>query len=230
MTYEELEAMTYEELQAATKEQQSLFFAATIKIDALNKQYIDEHKPADIKPNQHITVRMRITEESRKLSNARKQLPVGHVYTVKGSFYSWRISKRGEVIPVLWMDGRISDFDELVSVEIDKDQPNGKCEKCLKYKDGKCFRNGGKEYPDLGEEIKPGSLVCPRYEEIITEGLDDAFTPGTNYPNVTKTTDKHGKSVYRFYSPDFECFVERDAKEVEKSIKRNGKTNRDSKI
>ena len=65
MTYEELEAMTYEELQAATKEQQSLVFAATIKIDALNKQYIDEHKPVDIKPNQRITVRMRITPQFR---------------------------------------------------------------------------------------------------------------------------------------------------------------------
>ena len=222
--------MTYEELQAATKEQQSLVFAATLKIDALNKQYIDEHKPADIKPNQRIIVRMRITEESRKLSG-NKHLPVGHVYIVRGEFYTWRISKRGEVMPVLWMGGDIlPDFDELVSVEIDKDQPSGKCEKCLKYKDGKCFRNGGKEYPELGEEIKPGTLVCPRYEEVITEGLDDAFTPGTNYPNVTKVTDKHGKSIYRFYSPNFEYFIKCDAKEVEKSIKRNGKANKDNKL
>lgn len=228
MTNEELETMTNEELQAATKEQQSLVFAATLKIDALNKQYIDEHKPADIKPNQRITVRMRITEESRKLSG-NKHLPVGHVYIVRGAFYTWHISKRGEVIPVLWFGG-INYLDELVSVEIDKDQPNGKCEKCLRYKDGKCFRNGGKDYPELGEDIKPGALVCPRYEEIITEGLDDAFTSGTNYPNVTKVTDKHGKPIYRFYSPNFECFIERDAKEVEKSIKRNGKANKGNKL
>ena len=171
---------------------------------------------------------MRITEESRKLSG-NKHLPVGHVYIVRGAFYTWRISKRGEVIPVLWFGG-INYLDELVSVEIDKDQPNGKCEKCLRYKDGKCFRNGGKDYPELGEDIKPGALVCPRYEEIITEGLDDAFTSGTNYPNVTKVTDKHGKPIYRFYSPNFECFIERDAKEVEKSIKRNGKANKGNKL
>ena len=228
MTYEELETMTYEELQAATKEQQSLVFAATLKIDALNKQYIDEHKPIDIKPNQRITVRMRITEESLKLSG-NKQQPVGHVYIVRGAFYTWRISKRGEVIPVLWFGG-ISYLDELVSVEIDKDQPCGKCEKCLRYKDGKCFRNGGKDYPELGQEIIPGSFVCPYYEEIITEGLDDAFMPGTNYPNVTKVTNSHGKSVYRFYSQNYSCFIERDAKDVEKSIKRNVKANKDSKL
>lgn len=206
--------MTHEELQAAIGEQQCIIFAAHQQIDALNAQYIDEHKPADIKRNQRVTVRMRITEESKRLST-NKHLSVGHVYTVNGPFYSWRISGRGEVIPVLWIDGRISDFDEFVSVEIDKDQPSGKCEKCLHYKDGKCFHNGGKEYPELGYEIKPGALVCPRYEEVITEGLDDAFTPGTNYPNVTKVTDRHGKSVYRFYSKNFDFYVERDAKTVE---------------
>ena len=124
----------------------------------------------------------------------------------------------------------LSDFDELVSIEIDKGQPSGKCEKCLRYKEGKCFRNGGKDYPELGQEIIPGSFVCPYYEEIITEGLDDAFTPGTNYPNVTKVTNSHGKSVYRFYSQNYSCFIERDAKEVEKSIKRNGKANKDNKL
>ena len=221
--------MTYEELKAVIADQNSIILGAHQQIDALNAQYIDEHKPADIKPNQRITVRMRITEESQKLLG-NKQLPVGHVYTIKSAFYSWRISKRGQVIPVLWMGGILSDCDELVSVEIDKDQPSGECAKCLLYKDGKCFRNGGKDYPELGYEINPGTLVCPRYEEIITEGLDDAFTPGTNYPNVTKVTNKHGKSVYRFYSQNYSCFIERDAKEVEKSIKRNEKINRDSKL
>lgn len=207
--------MTYEELQAAIGEQQCIIFAAHQQIDALNIQYIDEHKPADIKQNQRVIVRLRITEESKRLST-NKHLSVGHVYTVKGIFDSWHILGSGEVVPVLWLYGIMHDLDELVSVEIDKDQPCGKCEKCLCYKEGKCFRNGGKEFPELGEEIKPGTLVCPYYEEIITEGLDDLFTAVPNYPNVTKVTDKHGKSVYRFYSKYFDFYVERDAKTVEK--------------
>ena len=44
--------MTYEELQAAIGEKQCIIFAAHQQIDALNIQYIDERKPADIKRNQ----------------------------------------------------------------------------------------------------------------------------------------------------------------------------------
>lgn len=197
------------------------------KILDLKQQYIEEHQPLALKRFQRIKVVARVTEESRKkiVEEARKmkKYALGTTYTIIGVFNGYCIDDVGHVAPCFYGEGEYRGWcDEILSVELTADQPEGNCDKCRKAKDGLCYMMGGK---DSGPKyavwkIEEDKMVpCPKYEEVIKGGLyaiKGRIWPAQHYPQVTRVKTKNGKWKYRLYEGDWYCYTEHTEQEIKK--------------
>lgn len=199
MTYEELN----KKLKAIEREEDAFVLKCGRKELALKKKYIKEHAPLELKDYQRIIV---------KLKGKRN-------YSIDAIFCGWWISPKGELRPCLW-NREYSQEDEILSIELHKCQPEGDCKKCLLYKDGLCYKAGGK---NLGRgyathKVKDGDLICPRYEEIIEGGLWGKMNiwPHKFYPNVTFVYDEKFRKKYHIYEGRaWRYFTEHSEEEIE---------------
>lgn len=220
--------MTYEELKKQTNdllnEQKKAYAKYSNKINKLNADYIEEHKPLDVKRFQRIVVRLSVTEESRQFMDEKHRAmtknQVGSEYRLAGVFNWWGIGKDGQVKPSFYGKPSYSAYDKVVSVELAKEQPEGDCTKCTCYKDGRCYMMGGK---DLGVncsvwKITDDMVVCPRYEEVVPNGLWGKLNiyPHKHHPCVSFVRDLKGKKTYRIYSGNWQYFTEHSEEEVKK--------------
>jgi len=230
MNYEELT----QQVKALEKEQEKIERSIEVKIRRRDKkildlklQYIAEHQPLVLKRFQRIKVTARVTEASRKMATeeARKEkmYALGATYTIIGVFNGYAINGSGEVVPCFYGKGDYRGrYDEILSVELTEDQPDGNCNKCLKAKDGHCYMMGGK---DKGPKyavwkIEEDKMVpCPKYEEVVEGGLyalKDKIWPAKHYPKVTRVKTKDRKWIYRLYEGDWRCYTEHTEREIEK--------------
>ena len=196
------------------------------KILDLKLQYIEEHQPLPLKRFQRIKVTARVTEESRKqmTSDARKMKKnaLCATYTIVGVFNGYRIDDAGYVVPCFYGEGEYRGWhDEILSVELTADQPDGSCNKCQKAKDGFCYMAGGKESgPKYAVwKIDENKMVpCPKYEEVIEGGLyaiKNRVWPAKYYPKVTRVRTTGDKWKYRLYDGEY-CFCEYDERYIKK--------------
>ena len=196
------------------------------KILDLKLQYIAEHQPLPLKRFQRIRVTARVTEESRKTLDKdalqMKKYALGATYTIIGLHNGYAINERGQVVPCFYgkEDYRCR-YDEVLSVELTADQPEGSCSKCLKAKDGLCYMMGGK---DMGKtyavwKIDEDKMVpCPKYEEVVEGGLyaiKGRIWPAKYYPKVTMIHTKDGQRKYRLYEGNWACYTEYEAEYIE---------------
>ena len=195
------------------------------KILDLKLQYIAEHQPLPLKRFQRIKVTARVTEESRKRMTEdyrkMKKYALGATYTIIGVHNGYAIDERGQVVPCFYgKEDYRGRHDEVLSVELTADQPEGSCSKCLKAKDGRCYMAGGK---DIGPgcavwEIDEDKMVpCPKYEEVVEGGLyaiKGRVWPARYYPKVTRVKTKYGNWKYRLY--EGYCYTEHEAEHIEK--------------
>ena len=230
MDYEELT----QQVKALEKEQKEIERSIEAKIRRRDKkilglklQYIEEHQPLALKRFQRIKVTARVTEKSRKRMTEdyrnMKRYALGATYTITGVFNGYRIDDAGQVVPCFYGKGDYrGSCDEILSVELAADQPEGNCNKCRKAKDGLCYMMGGK---DVGPKcavwkIKGDEMVpCPKYEEVVEGGLyalKDKMWPAKHYPKVTRVKTKDGKWKYHLYEGDWSCFTEHTEQEIEK--------------
>lgn len=194
------------------------------KILDLKLQYIAEHQPLPLKRFQRIRVVARVTEESRKTlakdALQMKKYALGATYTIMGVFNGYRIDDAGHVAPCFYGKGDFRGWcDEVLSVELTADQPEGSCSKCLKAKDGRCYMMGGK---DIGPEcavweIDEDKMVpCPKYEEVVEGGLytiKGRVWPARYCPEVTMIHTKDGQRRYRLYEGNY--YTEHEAEYIE---------------
>ena len=213
--------MTYEELQkqvkAIERKEKAFSRKCSKKELALKRQYINEHKTIELKRFQRIIVRLRITEKSRErmgeMQRSMSKNILGREYSLTGVFNGWFIADDGQLKPCFYGEPSYSAFDEVMSVELTKDQPQGHCSKCRCHKDGLCYMMGGK---DLGKscavwKITDDMVPCPKYEEIVDSGL---YEYGEKHcPNVTKCWQK-GKLFYNVYSLNWDYYTEYSEDEV----------------
>lgn len=195
------------------------------KILDLKLQYIAEHQPLPLKRFQRIKVTARVTEESRKTLDKdalqMKKFALGATYTIIGVHNGYTIDERGQVVPCFYgKEGYRGSHDEVLSVELTGDQPEGCCSKCLKAKDGRCYMMGGK---DIGPgcavwKIDEDKMVpCPKYEEVVEGGLyaiKGRIWPAKYYPKVTMIRTNDGQRKYRLY--EGHCYTEYEAEHIEK--------------
>ena len=215
MTYEELEKKT----KSLEKEQEKVYAKYSKQIHKLNTDYISEHKPICLKRFQRIMVRLRITEESRKYMDdkhramAKNQL--GKEYSLSGVFNGWCIGKKGDIRPCFYGEPSYSAYDEVLSVELAKEQPEGHCSKCRCHKDGLCFMMGGKDISNRLAvwKITDDMVTCPKYEEIVDGGLYEYGDASRYCPNITKVLKK-GEVFYRVYSLNWNYYTEYSEKEI----------------
>lgn len=213
MTYEELQ----KQLKAIERKEDAFCRKCGREELKLKMQYIEERKPMHIKRFQRITVRLRVTEATRKKYTeeykAKKKYQLGKEYTLTGAFNGWGIADDGQIKPCFYGEPSYPSTDEVVSVELTKNQPEGDCAKCRCYKDGLCYMVGGK---DLGKrcavwKITDDMVVCPKYEEILEGGL---YEYGEKHcPNVTKRW-KNGKLFYNVYSLNWNYYTQYSGDEV----------------
>lgn len=196
------------------------------KILALKQQYIEEHQPLPLKRFQRIKVVARVTEESRKqmVESARKMKKnaLGATYTIVGVFNGYGINDIGCVVPCFYGEGEYRGWhDEILSVELTEEQPQGNCNKCRKAKDGFCYMAGGKECGSRCAmwKIEEDKMVpCPKYEEVVEGGLyaiEGRIYPARYYPKVTRVLTTGGKWRYRLYDGEY-CFCEYDEQYIKK--------------
>lgn len=228
--------MTYEELQKKTnaleKEQDKLYCKYAKKISKLKVEYIEEHKPMHFKRFQRITVRLRVTEATRKYLDdkhrAMAKYQLGKEYTLTGVFNGWHIGNDGQLKPCFYGGPSYNSSDDVVSVTLAKDQPCGDCSKCRCHKDGLCYMMGGK---DMGKsfavwKITDDMVTCPKYEEIQEGGL---YEYGERHcPNVTKVW-RNGKVFYHVYSLNWNYYTEYSEDEIKRYYSREPKDNVDDK-
>lgn len=195
------------------------------KILDLKLQYIAEHQPLPLKRFQRIKVTARVTEESRKTLSKdalqMKKYALGATYTIIGVHNGYAIDERGQVVPCFYgKEDYRGRHDEVLSVELTADQPEGSCSKCLKAKCGRCYMMGGK---DIGPEcavleIDEDEMVpCPKYEEVVEGGLyaiKGIVFPARFYPRVTMIRTKDGQRKYRLY--EGRCYTEWEAEYIER--------------
>lgn len=198
MTYEELS----KQLKAIEKEEDAFCRKCGRREIALKKKYIKEHVPLELKDNQRIIVKLKGKKN----------------YSINGIFRGWYISNNGELRPCLWRK-QYSQEDDILSIELHKQQPEGDCRKCIlfcsKYQcDIKLF-NLKKKFE------KKGYIPCPKYEEIVEGGLwaGKNIWPHRYYPKVTVVRDEDCKKRYRLWEGDF-CFTEWEADHIEKYYSR----------
>ena len=216
MDYKELT----QQVKALEKEQRDIERSIEAKIRRRDKkildlklQYIEEHQPLPLKRFQRIKVRVRVTEASRKMltDDARKEkrYALGATYTIIGVFNGYAINDNGEVVPCCYGKGDYRGrYDEILSVELTEDQPDGNCNKCLKAKDGHCYMMGGKDISVkcASHKVKADDYTCPKYEEL-TELWDKYGENRKHYPNVTIC--KHQKPIgYRIYALNWGSYCE----------------------
>ena len=222
MNYEELA----QQVKALKKEQEKIERSVEAKIRRrdkkildLKKQYIEEHQPLPLKRFQRIKVVARVTEESRKqmVEEARKmkKYALGTTYTITGVFNGYCIDDAGHVAPCFYdKEGYRGWCDEILSVELTADQPEGNCNKCLRAKDGYCYLAGGEDRgPKYATwKIDEDKMVpCPKYAEVIEGGLyaiKGRIWPAQYYPKVTRVKTKDGKWKYRLYEGNWYCYTE----------------------
>lgn len=197
MTYEELQ----KQLKAIEREEEAFSRKCGRKEIALKKRYIKEHEPLELKYYQRIIVRMK---------GKRK-------YSIDAIFCGWWISPKGEARPCLWKK-EYSQDDEILSIELHKQQPEGDCRKCHNYdKRGFCDITGSHRKSKYNK-LEEGCIVCPRYEEIVEGGLwgKKCIYPHSHNPNVTFVRDLKGKKIYRIWSLNWYCFTEHSEEDIEK--------------
>ena len=223
--------MDYKELtlqvKALEKEQREIERSIEVKIRRRDKkildlklQYIEEHQPLALKRFQRIKVRAKVTEASRKTmtEDARnmKKYALGATYTIIGVFNGYAINDNGEVAPCFYGKGDYRGWqDEILSVELTENQPEGNCNKCLKAKDGYCCMMGS-TYPVW--KIEEDKMVpCPKYEEVVEGGLygiKSRIYPARYYPKVTKVRTEDGKWKYRLYEGNWHCYCEYEEQHI----------------
>lgn len=198
------------------------------KILNLNLQYIAEHQPLPLKRFQRIKVVARVTEESRKTlgeeARQKKKYALGTTYTIIGVHNGYAIDKRGQVVPSFYgKEGyRCPYYDEVLSVELTPDQPEGNCNKCLRAKDERCYMMGGKSFGPscaVWKIDEEGMVPCPNYEEVVEGGLyaiKGRVYPARYYPKVTMTRTKDGQRKYRLYEGNWAYYTEWEAEYIEK--------------
>ena len=204
MTYEELQ----KQLKAIEREEDAFVRKCGRKEIALKNKYRKEHAPLELKDYQRIIVRLKGKRS----------------YSIDAIFCGWWISPKGELRPCLW-NKEYSQEDEILSIELHKQQPEGDCKKCLLYKDGLCYKAGGK---NLGKsyathKVKEGDLICPRYEEIIEGGLwgKKCIWPHQHHPNVSFVYDANLKKIYHIWEgKSWSCFTEHSEERIEKYYSR----------
>lgn len=210
--------MNYDELKKELKKierQEAMCHARYVRTREIYKR---QNAPLPLQKYERITVRLRVTEETRKhlvdkeLTKRKNQ--VGYEYSVTGCFTDWYIHEggNGELKPCLFGDVSYSRFDEIVSIE-PAEQIEGHCSKCRRYKDGFCYMAGGKDISKKCATHKVGKddFTCPKYEEL-TELWSKCGSE--HYPNVTIL--KHSKPLkYRIYSLNWQYYEEWKEKEVE---------------
>ena len=228
MNYEELT----QQVKALEKEQREIERSIEAKIRRRDKkildlklQYIEEHQPLALKRFQRIKVRARVTEASRKMltDDARNmnKYALGATYTIVGVFNGYGLADNGEVVPCFYGKGDYRGrYDEILSVELTENQPEGNCNKCLEAKDGRCYMMGGK---DMGPKyavwkIEEDKMVpCPKYEEVVEGGLygiKSRIWPARYYPKVTKVRTEDGKWKYRLYEGNWSCYCEYEEQHI----------------
>lgn len=227
MNYEELT----QQVKSLEKEQEEIKRSIEAKIRRCDKkilglklQYIEEHQPLPLKRFQRIKVTARVTEESRKrmVEDYRnmKKYALGATYAITGVFNGYRIDNAGQVVPCFYDRDYRGSRDEILSVELTADQPEGNCNKCLAAKDGYCYMAGGKDCgPKCAvRKIDEDKMVpCPNYEEVVEGGLyaiKNRIWPAKYYPKVTRVKTKDRKLIYRLYEGN--CFTEHTEQEIEK--------------
>lgn len=224
MNYEELT----QQVKALEKEQREIERSIEVKIRRRDKkildlklQYIAEHQPLALKRFQRIKVTARVTEESRKRMTAgalnSKKCALGATYTIVGVFNGYRIDDAGHVAPCFYDKVYYRGWcDEILSVKLTADQPEGNCNKCLAAKDGFCYMAGGK---DRGPKcavwkIDEDKMVpCHKYEEIVEGGLygiKNKIYPARYYPRVSRVPTADGGWKYRLYEGDWRYYCEYD--------------------
>ncbi len=182
-----------------------------VEREKFEQQYIKENQPFPLRKYMRITVRLRVSQKhweglTDKYQKKKHNQP-GYTYSVTGFFVRWLIYDDGELRPQLF-DKYYDPADDILSIEA-ADQIEGHCTKCLKYKDGRCYRNGGKNIGVwLGRKVNEDDYPCPVYEELTELWSADGTK---HYPNVTLL--KHEKR-YRVYNKDFTCFTEYGAEEL----------------
>lgn len=188
------------------------------KIFRLKMKYITDHQPLELKRFQRIRVTLRVTETTvKQLRNSERKRKnrahVGSIYRIKGIFNGYSIGDDGQVKPCFYGDVSYAPTDEVVSVELTDNQPDGECSKCLRSKEGLCYMFGGK---DQGKrfavwKITDDMVPCPRYEEVIPGGLwakKGMVWPERHY-EATRVTDKQGRHKYRLFEGAIGgCFCE----------------------
>ena len=228
MNYKELT----QQVKALEKEQKEIERSIEAKIRRIDKnildlkeQYIAEHQLLALKRFQRIKVMARVTEESRKRMTAdyrnKKKCALGATYTIVGVFNGYCIDDAGHVAPCFY--GK-SDYrgccDEIISVELTPNQPEGNCNKCLNAKEGFCYMMGGKKYgPKCAVwKIDTDKMVpCPKYEEVVEGGLygiKGIIYPARYYPKVTRVPTADGDWKYRLYEGDWHCYTEHDEQHI----------------
>ena len=228
MEHEELT----QQVKALEKEQKEIERSIEAKIRRRDKkildlklQYIEEHQPLALKRFQRIKVTARVTEESRKRMTAdyrnAKKCALGATYTIVGVFNGYRIDDAGHVVPCFYGKGEYRGWcDEILSVELTADQPEGNCNKCLKAKDGFCYMAGGKESgPKCAVwKIEEDKMVpCPKYEEVVEGGLyaiKNRIWPARYYPKVTRVRTTGEKWKYRLYEGNWHCYCEYEEQHI----------------
>jgi len=223
MNYEELT----QQVRVLEKEQREIEKSIEDKIRRRDKkildlklQYIEEHQPLPLKRFQRIKVTARVTEESRKrmLEGYRKMKKnaLGATYTITGVFNGYRIDDAGYVVPCFYGEGDYRGWcDEILSVELTADQPEGNCNKCRRAKNGSCYMSGGKHAMWKIDEDK--MVPCPKYEEVVEGGLygiKGRIFPARYYPKVTRVKTEYGKWIYRLYEGDWYCYTENTEREI----------------
>lgn len=230
MEYEELT----QQVKALEKEQREIERSIEAKIRRRDKKilelrlrYIEEHQPLPLKRFQRIKVTARVTEESRSRITEgfrdMKKYALGATYTIIGLFNGYGIDDIGQVYPSFYDKyGYRGWCDEIISVELTPDQPEGNCSKCRKAKDGFCYKDGGKDGGPKNAAWKieeDGMVPCPKYEEVVEGGLyaiKNRIWPARYYPNVARVRTKDGKWRYRLYEGGWSCFCEYDEQHIEK--------------
>lgn len=151
----------------------------------LKTKYVESNKPIPVRYNQRIKI---------QLQGKRK-------YSKEGVFRGFYICNDGTLRPDIY-GVKYSNTDPIIKMELSDEQPQGCCEKCLKYKDGYCYlaggKNRGKSYAT--HKVKDGDIVCPLYEEVTELWR---LNSDVHYPHVTKMWD-----TYRVYNRDWSIYTE----------------------
>lgn len=206
--------MTHEELKKKERELERQAEAAFRQQCKLRERYVEEHEPLHAKRYQRMMIRLRVTVAHRKQMGDKergmRKWQLGNEYTVTGIFTGYALLGNGDIRPCFYGNTTYSRLDEIVSIELTKEQPEGDCSKCRLYKDGLCYMAGGK---DLGKsyathKVKEGDIVCPKYEEILEGGLYEYGEASRHCPNVTVVKDLKGKKTYHVWSLKWNCYTE----------------------